>query len=123
MLGWIDQLSVAIARLIHGPGGIDLVQARQKIDAALAQHLGSLQPLVPQLDIGTATLLLNDPERIFGYAQLLAVQADIQDASGGDGTPSRTRALAFARGALARATDPPAAWREWVAEAERGRAP
>ena len=122
MLGWIEQVSRLVAELIHGPGAPDLQQAGERIDAAMAQHLGNLAPLIPQLDVSSAAVLLNDPDRIFGYAQLLAARGAVAQARGdGDVSLIQERALAFARLALARAVDPPASWRDWVAEAEAGR--
>ena len=119
MLGWIEQVARLVEELIHGPGAPDLQQASDRIDAAMAQHLGNLGSLMPQLDVGSAALLLSEPDRIFGYAQLLAARAMVALAQGDDGASLiRARALAFAQLALARATDPPASWRDWVAEVE-----
>lgn len=121
MLGWIEQVARLVEELIHGPGGPDLQQASDRIDAAMAQHLGNLGPLLPQLDVGSAGVLLNEPERIFGYAQLLAARAAVAKARGdADASHARMRALAFAQLALARAADPPASWRDWVTEMEAG---
>ena len=122
MLGWIEQVAHLVEELLHGPGVPDVEQASDRIDAALAQHLGNLGPLMPQLDLGSAAVLLNDPERIFGYAQLLAMRAEVDLARGADDAPRvQARALAFARLALARVNDPPASWRDWIIEAEAGR--
>lgn len=119
MLGWIEQVSRLVEELLHGPGTPDLQQASDRIDAAVAQHLGNLASLLPQLDVGSAANLLSEPERIFGYAQLLMARADVADAGGtAEGPPIKERALAFARLALARADDPPASWRAWIAERE-----
>lgn len=122
MLGWIEQVSRLVEELIHGPGAPDLQQASDRIDAAMAQHLGNLQPLMPQLDVGSAATLLNEPERIFGYAQLLWARGTVAAARGDADAPlHQARALDFARLALARATDPPVAWRQWVSESEARR--
>ena len=118
MLGWIEQISRLVAALLDGPSP-DLDQAGDRIDAAMAQHLGNLAPLMPQLDIATASNLLNEPERIFGYAQLLSARAAVASARGDGSAPAtEARALAFGRVALARATDPPSSWRAWVDDAE-----
>lgn len=118
MLGWIEQVSHLVEELLHRPGGPDLQQAGDRLDAAMAQHLGNLAPLMPQLDVATASTLLSEPERIFGYAQLLAAQAALATAQGHESAaPLNERALAFARVALARATNPPAAWRAWIDDA------
>ena len=118
MLGWIEQISRLVAGLLDGPSP-DLAQASDKIDAAMAQHLGNLAPLMPQLDVATASTLLSEPERIFGYAQLLSAQAAVAAARGDDSAPAiEARALAFGRVALARATDPPSGWRAWIDDIE-----
>ena len=118
MLGWIEQVARLVAGLLDGPSP-DLAQASDKVEAAMAQHLGNLAPLMPQLDVATASALLSDPERIFGYAQLLSAQAAVADAREDHTAPALdARALAFARVALARATDPPATWRAWIADVE-----
>lgn len=123
MLGWIDQVSSLVAALLDGPSP-DPAQARNKIDIAMAQHLGNLAPLMPQLDVATACSLLNEAERIFGYAQLLSVQATVAAALGDDGAGTmKARSVAFARVALARAPDPPASWRAWIDEAEAAQPP
>lgn len=122
MLGWIEQVSRLVAALLDGPNP-DLVQAGDKIDAALAQHLGGLARLMPQFDVSTAAALLNEPDRIFGYAQLLWAQAAVAAARGDATAPfTEARALAFAHVALAQATDPPSSWRTWIEEAS-ARAP
>lgn len=118
MLGWIEQVARLVAGLLDGPSP-DLALASDKVDAAMAQHLGNLQPLMPQLDVATASTLLSEPERIFGYAQLLSAQAAVAAARGEPAAPAlEARAISFARVALARATDPPAAWRAWIDDAE-----
>lgn len=118
MLGWIEQVGRMVAGLLDGPSP-DLAQASDKLDAAMSQHLGNLAPLMPQLDVATASTLLNEPERIFGYAQLLAARAAVAAAAGDESAAAiQARALAFGRVALARATDPPASWRAWVEDTE-----
>lgn len=122
MLGWIEQVSRLVAELIHRPGAPDLREASDRIEAAMTQHLGNLTPLMPQLDVGSAAGLLGEPERIFGYAQLLSAKADIAEAAGSADAPHiRERGVAFARVALARAPDPPSSWRAWVADVEAPR--
>lgn len=124
MLGWIEQVAHRVEELLHGPGAPDLDQASDRVDAALEQHLGNLGPLIPQLDVGSAATLLNDPERIFGYAELLSARAAVDLARGDDDASQMyARALGFAQLALARATDPPASWRDWIVELEAGHPP
>jgi hypothetical protein len=118
MLGWIEQVAQLVAGLLDGPSP-DLAQASDKVEEALAQHLGNLAPLIPQLDVASASMLLNEPERIFGYAQLLSAQAAVARSRGLETAPGiEGRALALARVALARATDPPSSWRSWIEEME-----
>ena len=120
VLRWIEQLAKVVARLIHGPGPIDLALAEDQVQDGLAQHLGPLASVVPRLDAESATGLLHDPERIFGYAQLLSLLAAVRHA-GGDpaATDIHARAIAFARVALVRARERQPAWENWVAQAER----
>ena len=118
MLGWIEQVSRLVAGLLDGPSP-DLAQASDRIEAAMQQHLGNLAPLLPQLDVATAATLLSEPERIFGYAQLLSAQSAVARACGMEVADAlESRAVAFARVALARATDPPSSWRSWIEETE-----
>jgi hypothetical protein len=124
LLRWIEEVARVIARLIHGPGAIDLDLAADQIDAALSQHLGPLAQLLPQLEVASGAVLLNDPDRIFGYAQLLALQGAVQQARGDvSAVATQARALAFGREAVARAGEAPSAWRAWLADAEGARSP
>jgi hypothetical protein len=120
VLRWIEQVSRVVARLLHGPGPIDLELAADQVEAALAHHLGPLHALLPQLEFASAAALLHDPDRLFGYAQLLALLAAVQQAQDDSRAPvTRARALAMAREAIGRDPDAPEEWRAWLAEAER----
>jgi len=119
VLRWIEQLAKVVARLIHGPGPMDLVLAEDQVQDALAQHVGPLASVVPKLDVPSAAGLLNDPERIFGYAQLLSLLAAVRHAAGDPlARETHARAVAFARVALSRAAERPVTWENWVEEAE-----
>jgi hypothetical protein len=120
VMRWIEQLGKVVARLLHGPGPIDLELATDQVQEALNQHLGAMAPLVAQLDVHTAAGLLHDSDRIFGYAQLLSLLAAVEQAAGDPkATLTRERALAFAEEALRRAPAPVPEWEEWVERSGR----
>lgn len=117
VLRWIEQLGLVVARLLRGPGEADLALAAEQVRAAITQILGPLHETVPKLDAASAAGLLHDPERIYGYARLLGLQAAIEQAGGnanfGD---TRARAVAMVREAMARATATPPDWAAWLQE-------
>jgi hypothetical protein len=120
LLRWIEQVARVIERLLHGPGPVDLELARDQIEAAIAQHLGPLQAVLPRLDLPSAAGLLHDPDRIYGYAQLLALLSAVEQAANAPAAAgTRVRAIALAREALTRCSSPPEEWRRWVEAAER----
>jgi hypothetical protein len=120
VLRWIEQIAKVVARLLRGPGPIDLDLAEDQVESALEQHLGSMATLLPRLEVPGAAALLHEPDRIFGYAQLLSLLGAVQHARGeARGHETHRRAVAFAREALHRTAQPPASWLEWLAEAER----
>ena len=121
-LRWIEQIARVVARLLHGPGPPDLGLAREHITDALEQHLGPLHVVLPRLDLASAAAILADPERIFGYAQLLALLGAVEQAAG-EAEADRTKALAAfepGREAIARSEDVPQEWRDWLQAAEVG---
>jgi len=121
VLRWIEQIARVVARLLHGPGPPDLELAREQISAALEQHLGPLHVVLPRLDVPSAAAILNDPDRLFGYAQLLALLAAVQQAGGeAEAAHTRERALQLGREAIGRARDVPAEWCQWLSETEAG---
>ena len=123
-LRWIEQIARVVARLLHGPGPPDLDLAREHISEALQQHLGPLNLVLPRLDSSSAAALLADPDRIFGYAQLLALLGAVEQAAGEPEAPrTQARALSLAREAIGRAKDVPQEWRDWVHEAEEQPSP
>ena len=122
VLRWIEQIAKVVARLLNGPGPGDLDLAADQVDEAIVFHLGPLHSLVQRMEVSTAADLVHDPDRLFGYAQLLSLRAAVEQARGESRSAETSlRALAFAREAVARAPDAPPAWGEWVAEAERMR--
>jgi len=124
VLRWIEEISRVIRRLLHGPGEADLGQAAALIDDASARLLGPLAMLVPRIEPASASDLLHDPDRIYAYAQLLALQAAVEQASGaGAHATSRSRALAFAAEAVRRHPDPPPEWQQWIDEAKESPTP
>ena len=116
VLRWIEQLGVLIRRLIEGRRDGDLSAASEQVREATEALLGPLLPLIPRLDVESAAQLLADPDRLFGYAQLLDLEGLLAGASGdaAAGLECRTRALGFAREAVRRAPDRQAAWEEWI---------
>lgn len=120
-LRWIEQIARVVARLLHGPGPPDLDLAREQVSEALEQHLGPLHVVLPRIDPSSAAAILADPERIFGYAQLLALLGAVEQAAGDvEAVRTKARALSLAREAIARAKDVPQEWRDWVHQAEVG---
>lgn len=123
VLRWIDEISRVIRRLLYGRGDADLAQAASLIDDASARLLGPLATLVPRIEPGSAADLLHDPDRIYAYAQLLALQSAVEQARAApEHATTRDRALAFASEAIRRHPDRPPEWRQWLedaAEAER----
>jgi hypothetical protein len=121
VLRWIAQLSVLIARLLRRDPTLSLELAGQYLEEAEAQVLGPLAALVRKLDPPSAARLLGDPDRIWGYGQVLALASALR---GAEGAPAEAealgrRAVAVAREARRRAIDPPPEWSEWIAAAER----
>ena len=122
VLRWIEQIAKVVRRLIYGPGAQDLDLAAEHVDSAIAQHLGGLSSLLPRVDVPTGANLLNDPERIFGYAQLLGLQGAVQFAKHDpQALATHDRALLFARVAAERVPEVPDSWRAWILEAEAWR--
>jgi hypothetical protein len=119
LLRWLEQLSLLVRRLLYGPGPVDLELAARHIEDALQYHLGPMAALVTRLDVPSAATLLHDPDRIFGYAQLIGLQAAVLSARSDAGAPAlQVRAVELAREAIARLPEPPAEWRAWLAEAQ-----
>ena len=120
LLRWLEHLSLLIRRLLYGPGPVDLELASRHIDDALQYHLGPMAALVTRLDVPSVAQLLHDPDRIFGYAQLIGLQAAVLSARGDPGAAAlQSRSKELAREAIARLPEPPEEWRAWLAEAER----
>ena len=118
VLRWIEQLGRLVARLVGAGGTAELAVARDQVAEATINLLGPLAPLVPRLETASAVELLSDPDRIFGYAQLLdldaAISAGLKEST--SEADSRRRALEFAMAAIARAPEPRPDWERWVTE-------
>ena len=116
VLRWIEQLGRLVARLVGLGGKAELASARDQVAEATINLLGPLSLLVPRLETASAAELLADPDRIFGYAQLLDLDGAISEAIGEHdaAAESRRRALEFAREAVARLTEPRKEWEQWI---------
>jgi hypothetical protein len=117
VLRWIEQLGRLVARLVGLGGKAELAAARDQVSEATINLLGPLAMLVPRLETTSAAELLADPDRIFGYAQLLDLDGAISEALGevDAAADSRRRAVEFARAAAARLTEPRQEWEQWIA--------
>jgi hypothetical protein len=117
VLRWIEQLGRLVARLVGLGGKAELATARDQVTEATINLLGPLSLLVPRLETASAAELLADPDRIFGYAQLLDLDGAISEAIGEKdaAADSRRRAVEFAREAVTRATEPRREWELWIA--------
>ncbi|MEZ4457361.1 MAG: hypothetical protein R2882_12560 [Gemmatimonadales bacterium] len=127
VLRWLQTLSALVARLLRREPGVTLDLVRAQLDEAKAMLLGaSLDALLERLEPAQAADLLNDPQRIYGYAQLLALESALDRADGRDtqAAEREARALILARAALDRIDPQPDEWVDWVAalEAEPGSA-
>jgi len=119
VLRWIAQLAAIIARLLRRDPKLSLELARQYLEEAEAQTLGPLGPLVAKLDAESAARLLDDPYRIYGYGQILALASALTRVEGSpeEAEALARRAVAMGRAAIDRADDPPDEWIEWVERA------
>ena len=95
-----------------------MASARDQVSEATINLLGPLALLVPRLETESAAELLADPDRIFGYAQLLDLDAAISRGLGeaDAATDSSRRAVEFARAALVRSPEPRPDWERWIGE-------
>lgn len=121
VLRWIEQLGRLVARLVGLGGKAELAAARDQVTEATLSLLGPLSLLVPRLESASAAELLADPDRIFGYAQLLDLDGAISEAMGerDAALESRRRALEYAREAIRRLDEPRQEWEQWVGERTR----
>ncbi len=122
---WIEQLGRLIARLLGTGDPGDLSAAREEVEAALDRLLAGLALVVPRLDPAAAADILHDPDRLFAYAQLLALKSAILRAEGNPAEAGlqSARAVAFASEAVRRSRDPMPAWERWLDAAQSGRPP
>lgn len=116
VLRWIEQLGRLVARLLGRGGQAELATARDQVAEATLALLGPLATLVPRLETPSAAELLADPDRIFGYAQLLDLDGAISEALGdlAGAAESRRRACEFAAEALRRTREPMPDWAAWL---------
>lgn len=75
VLRWIEQIVATVRRMLLGPTAIDPEEILTRVDEAIEQLLGPLALLVPRLEPASAASLLQDPERIQGYATLVELKA------------------------------------------------
>ena len=75
----------------------DLELAQIEVDSAVEGLLGPLARLIPTLEARSACELLHDPERILGYARLLALRGALRRARGENDAAARddARGLEF----------------------------
>ncbi len=117
LLRWLHQASLVIRRLLYGPGEVDIEMAQEHLDDAVRTHLGPMADLVSRIDTQSVANLLQDPDRIFGYAQLLGLQAAVLQAQRDpDADLVRTRAEILGQIAIERAGDAAPEWQAWLEE-------
>ena len=119
VLRWIHQISALIARLLRRDPSLSIQIVRDQLADAKQMLLGTLEPLLERLDPDRTADLLTDPYRIYGYAQLIALESAIERAEGRADAADRLRdrAIALAREAVRRADPVPVEWEEWIASA------
>lgn len=119
VLRWLSQISVLVARLLRRDAGVSIEEVQQQLDEAREMLLGNLTRLLPHLDPARCADLLVDPHRIFGYAQLVALDSAMCGARGDPGSAAvlAARAIALAEAAIARIDPVPKDWTDWVAAA------
>jgi hypothetical protein len=121
VIRWIHQISALIARLLRRDPTVTIQFARDQLQDAKAMLLGGLESVLSQLDPARTADLLVDPHRIYGYAQLLALESALEQVQGRPETARALtrRAIALARQAIDRSEPALEEWRAWVAAAER----
>jgi len=93
VLRWIEQLGRLVARLVGLGGKAELGAARDQVAEATINLLGPLSLLVPRLETSSAAELLADPDRIFGYAQLLDLDGTISEGMGEKDAATESRRM------------------------------
>jgi len=121
VIRWIHQISALIARLLRRDPGVSIQFAQDQLDDAKRMLLGGLDPVLDRLEPGPAADFLVDPHRIYGYAQLVALESALERVRGRAESASRLgrRAVALARKAIDRSEPAPAEWIAWTDAAER----
>lgn len=117
VLRWIEEIVRTVLRMLGRGAPTDLEDARRTLDEAIERLLGSLTLLAPRLDPASAADLLHDPDRIFGYAQLLDLLGAVELAAGRPerAAPFRERAVLLAGEAMERSPVEVPEWRHWIA--------
>lgn len=100
VLRWIEQIVATVRRMLLGPEAVDPAELETRVDEALEQLLGPLTLLVPRLEPASAATLLQDPERIHGYATLLELKALVLERQQRNDEASALRQRAGALAAL-----------------------
>ncbi|MBM4188526.1 MAG: hypothetical protein FJ206_14580 [Gemmatimonadetes bacterium] len=124
VLRWLEQMRLLIARILRGDRDAGTELAEAELDQAMAQLLGGAAGLVQRLDVPSVGMLLSDPDRIYGYAQAVALKAALVRARGGrpeEAEALADRAQALAREAYRRSSDPPPEWKAWIEAMEEDR--
>ncbi len=118
----IEQIAAMLRAVVLGerPAAADTL--RHEIEEATSALLGPMEPFARSLDAESAANLLHDPERIFAYAQLLALEAALEDSSGDVSQAElfRSRAMGLARAAEARVSSPRPEWSAWLKDWSEG---
>ena len=119
VLRWIDTISALVARILRRDPGASVELARHQLDDARRMLLGPVESLMPHLDPERAADLLADPDRIYGYVQLLALESALLRIDGRvEWRAAAERAVALCRLAAARLEPPPVEWLRWADDAE-----
>ncbi len=121
VIRWIHQLSALIARLLRRDPGVSIQFAQDQLADAKSLLLGGLEPVLERLDPAPAADFLVDPHRIYGYAQLLALESALERVRERPDAALRLgrRAVALAHEAIRRIEPEPSEWVTWTAAAAR----
>ncbi|HTS87273.1 MAG TPA: hypothetical protein VMG41_02180 [Gemmatimonadales bacterium] len=119
VLRWIEQVARLIARVLYGPGPPDFDLASSLLEDAFRQQVGPLALVLARVDPATGATLLHDPDRIYGYAKLLGLLGAVEQARNDPAAiETASRAVRYAREAIARCEEPPGEWLAWLAHIE-----
>ncbi|MBL8988842.1 MAG: hypothetical protein JNJ80_21385 [Gemmatimonadetes bacterium] len=121
VIRWIHQISALIARLLRRDPGVSIQFARDQLADAKRMLLGGLEPVLDRLEPGPAADFLVDPHRIYGFAQLVALESALERVHDRAESADRLgrRAVALAREAISRSEAVQTEWVAWTDAAER----